>query len=205
MEVHRILALAFVSAFALVAQSTAAQTLYKLIDKDGKVTYSETPPKDFDGKVIRMDIDPKANTMNAPKAPAPQAAQPEGKPVSENEKIIRRKVVTNSDRLQAAREKVEAARKAYEDARDNPGEDDVSWIARGANTRPTAQGAPQQGPQQTSPGTPKAPAVPTQLMNPKMSGARPVPTDEYAARLVALEKAWHDAEDELRALEKELR
>ena len=36
---------------ALFASLATAQTLYKLIDKDGKVTYSEKPPKDFGGKV----------------------------------------------------------------------------------------------------------------------------------------------------------
>ena len=35
---------------ALVPGVVAAQTtLYKLIDKNGKVTYSDSPPKNFDG------------------------------------------------------------------------------------------------------------------------------------------------------------
>jgi hypothetical protein len=52
--------------------AASAQTLYKLIDKNGKVTYSETPPKDFDGQVIRMDIDPNANRATLPKLPPEQ-------------------------------------------------------------------------------------------------------------------------------------
>ena len=43
-----------------------AATMYKLIGKDGRVTYSEEEPKNFDGKVIRMDIDPNANRSEAP-------------------------------------------------------------------------------------------------------------------------------------------
>ena len=45
-----------------LALPAAAQTVYKLIDRNGKITYSEEPPKNFDGKVIRIDIDPNANS-----------------------------------------------------------------------------------------------------------------------------------------------
>ena len=50
------------------AQWALAQTLYKLIDKNGKITYSEEKPKNFDGQVIPMNIDPNANTATMPKA-----------------------------------------------------------------------------------------------------------------------------------------
>ena len=48
-------ALTFALAALIAASPGAAQTVYKLIDRNGKVTYSEEPPKDFDGKVIRID------------------------------------------------------------------------------------------------------------------------------------------------------
>jgi len=51
---------------AMLCGSAFAQTLYKLIDKNGKVTYSEEAPKNFDGKVIRIDIDPNANRATLP-------------------------------------------------------------------------------------------------------------------------------------------
>ena len=54
----------------LAASGASAETFYKLIDSNGKVTYSEKPPKDFDGKVIRLDIDPNANTATLAKPPA---------------------------------------------------------------------------------------------------------------------------------------
>src|SRR5512134_1167405 len=96
------------ASLVLLAGAADAQTLYKLIDKNGKVTYSEKPPKDFDGKVIRMDIDPKANTATLPKA----GSGP--RPETEAEKIIRRPTpgpVVRADPVQTAREKLEAARK----------------------------------------------------------------------------------------------
>ena len=43
-------------ACAFFASAACAQTLYKLVDKNGKVTYSESPPKDFDGQVAVFDL-----------------------------------------------------------------------------------------------------------------------------------------------------
>ena len=99
-----------------------AQTLYKLIDKNGKVTYSEKPPKDFDGQVIRLDIDPKANTATLPKPTGPLVDPARGK---------------SDDRVSAAKDKLEAAKKAYQKAVDNPGEGDVTFMGnKGGGTRP---------------------------------------------------------------------
>src|SRR5690348_16979476 len=52
---------ALAASMLIAGLPAAAQTVYKLIDKNGKVTYAEEKPKSFDGKVIRMDIDPNAN------------------------------------------------------------------------------------------------------------------------------------------------
>ena len=125
--------LVFGAVALLCVTSAAAQTLYKLIDKNGKVTYSESPPKDFEGKVIRMDIDPKANTATLPK---PGAAPREE---TESEKIIRRATPATGggDKAQAARDRLEAAKKALKDAQDNPGEADVQRMGnKGGGTRP---------------------------------------------------------------------
>lgn len=196
------LASILIAVMAVAAATASAETLYKLIDKNGKVTYSEAPPKNFDGQVIRLDIDPNANIATFPK---PAAKGESARAESENEKIIRRRVVTNADRLQAARDKVDAARKAYEDARDNPAESDMSWIARGANPLGINPGDPQPPPPTTMPPpevkSPKPPTLP--VAGQRITGARPVPTEEYAARLAALEQAWRDAEEELRQLERE--
>jgi hypothetical protein len=116
---------ACLAALGLVALCAEAQTLYKLIDKNGKVTYSEKAPKEFDGKVIRMDIDPKANTATLPKGSAVNA-QGDGARATQSE-----------DRIDKARAALEAARKALQEARDNPGPDEVNRIGnKGGGTRP---------------------------------------------------------------------
>ena len=114
----RILFAAMLAAFALGA---SAQTLYKLIDKNGKVTYAEKPPKDFDGKVIRIDVDPNANTATLPKPTGPLVDPARG---------------ASEAGVKAAQEKLEAAKKAYQQALDNPGDGDVSYIGnKGGGTR----------------------------------------------------------------------
>ena len=103
---------------AFFASAAIAQTLYKLIDKDGKVTYSEKAPKDFDGKVVPMNIDPKANTATLPKpgpAPRPETRASPTTPGS-------------GSAVQAARDKVEEAKKALQDAIDNPREGEVQRV-----------------------------------------------------------------------------
>lgn len=106
---------------AIASGDVMAETLYKLIDKDGKVTYVQDPPKNFDGKVIRLDIDTKANTAEGRR---PASAQ------TSNEAILKRPNpdVAWLDKLNDARAKLDAARKAYADARDNPGPDEVRRI-----------------------------------------------------------------------------
>ena len=106
-----------------LAAPAGAETLYKLIDKQGKVTYVQEKPKDFDGQVIAVEIDPNANKATLPKytppPPPAKAAAPTG------------------DVLAKARARVDAARKAYEEARDNPGEGDVQRMGKvGGGTRP---------------------------------------------------------------------
>jgi hypothetical protein len=136
----------------LAAIGASAQTLYKLIDKNGKVTYSEKAPDGFDGQVIPMTIDPNANTATLPKPPPPAAP---GKATFEQPVgIVQKKPA------EVARENAEKARKALQDARDNPGPNDVRRVG-------TVGG-----------------------------GARPVLSDEYRARLEALEQAARKAEAE---------
>ena len=103
---------------ALVAMCTgeaSAQTLYKLIDKNGKVTYSEKAPKDFDGKVVPMNIDPNANraTLPRPSRTDTRGASP---------------AAGGASAVQAAREKLDTAKKALQDAIDNPGEGDIQRV-----------------------------------------------------------------------------
>ena len=152
------------AASALVAGATlaGAQTLYKLIDKNGKVTYSETAPKDFPGQVIRIDVDPNRNTATLPKLKETEAKGdgPSGRGIDGPGKSAEAPVDAAS-----AREKLEAAKKALADAQENPGEGDLTWVGKAGG------------------------------------GARPVPSDGYAARLMQLDKAVKAAEEELRRAE----
>ena len=122
----RPLLIALVAACVLPA---AAQTLYKLVDKNGKVTYSESPPKDFDGKVTPLDIDPTRNTATLPKYEAPKAGGPRPPGAAGNG-------------ANEARERVEALRKQLQDARDNPREEDYDHVGNvGGGARPVLNAA----------------------------------------------------------------
>ena len=122
-------AIVAVALLALLPGSVAAQTLYKLIDKNGKVTYVDKPPKDFDGKVIPVDIDTKRNSANISTPGMPQGV----KAFDEKQAAEQRA----SDRVRAAQEKLEAAKRALADARENPREGDVNRVGNvGGFTRP---------------------------------------------------------------------
>jgi hypothetical protein len=133
MKFIRCIAVVFAAAFAVGA---SAATLYKLIDKNGKVTYSEEKPKNFDGQVIPMEIDPNANTATLPK-PAPPAKGEEGTRSGPRGDGRAAQRAALEERIRVAREKVDNARKALEDAKANPGADDITFIGKvGGGARP---------------------------------------------------------------------
>jgi adenylyltransferase/sulfurtransferase len=121
--------LSVAAAMALLPGEACAQTLYKLIDKNGKVTYVEKVPDNFDGKVIPMKVDPKANTATLPK---PSTASPSPAPGSAP--------ASKGERVAKAKESLESAKKALAYARDNPGEEDIQRMGSvkgGARPVPT--------------------------------------------------------------------
>ncbi|HEX7606283.1 MAG TPA: DUF4124 domain-containing protein [Usitatibacter sp.] len=200
MKRHIVTHVVLAAAAALLALEVSADVLYKLVDKNGKVTYSEKKPENFDGQVIRIDVNTEANTMPAPKAsPTPTELSPQGA------KGNRRPAARASMTPEEARSKAEAACKAFATARDNPGEDDVTWVAVGA----TQPGAPSPDPNNPSPpGVPDPNQVkPPPGFNPnafgRRTGSRPVPTDAFAAKLAGLEKSCNDAKELVRATEAE--
>ena len=126
---------AFATVMLLLPAVAVAQTVYKLIDANGKVTYSEEPPKNFDGKVIRIDIDPNANraTLN------PRDDHDRGSSAAREVRVKREQEAqaTRSAQLEEARARVVTAQQALDDARDNPGPDDVMRVGNaGGGTRP---------------------------------------------------------------------
>jgi len=128
---------ALAASMLIAAVPAAAQTVYKLIDKNGKVTYSEEKPKSFDGKVIRMDIDPNANKadLGAPTTDTGgDAAARTREKVKANDAA---RAQGRIDKLQAARDKLKAAQDAYAEAREHPVDGtDIQYVGnKGGGTR----------------------------------------------------------------------
>ncbi|QJR09678.1 hypothetical protein DSM104443_00727 [Usitatibacter rugosus] len=91
--------------------------LYKLVDKNGKVTYGDKVPKGFDGEVTEIAIDapppPAANPPpSAPRAFPAGQEQPAKRDINTERKVARAKF---QSALDAAREKLAAAKKALAD------------------------------------------------------------------------------------------
>jgi hypothetical protein len=107
------------AASSCFAPAALAQTLYKHIDKDGKVTYSDAIPHEHGGKASRLRVDPTGNTVMPFRAPA----EPEG-----NEAPSQRQARDRDANLapgttrhhqhltREARVRAEAARKAFKAA-----------------------------------------------------------------------------------------
>ena len=108
---------------ALGCADAGAQSLYKLVDRNGKVTYSDTVPRDFKGRVIPLHVDPNLNASEASQAAGQEG---EGRGESPAERTIRKGPASDDAPIEAARRKARAARKAFEDARDNSTPDD--WV-----------------------------------------------------------------------------
>lgn len=104
-----------------VAFPAAGQVLYKLIDRQGRVTYTDKEPKGFDGKVIRIEPDTESNVL--PGAKGAEAA-PRAAPASPGVADARRKSREDLEkRLRAAEARMDAARKAIaEDSEPRPDE-----------------------------------------------------------------------------------
>ena len=147
MRFMNMLLFASLVAGAVAAGDAAAETLYKLVAPDGKVTYVQEPPKNFDGKVIRLDIDPNANTAQSPKPPAKvEDGKPAGVLPTLEERRAKRAILEAN--VRKAQEKLDAARLALAKATSNePSSDDQQVVA-------------QEG-RQLPPGTPLGPLPPS--------------------------------------------
>ena len=115
-------ALAAAAALAL-SLPLAAQVLYKWIDADGKVQYSDQPPKKHSGPVTRIEPDPAPVPDPARKPfvvqPKPAVAVPKAATPADDPATMRRATRDGLEkRLVAAREKLDAARKALADTSD---------------------------------------------------------------------------------------
>ena len=100
-----------------------AQVLYKLVDRNGKVTYTDSVPKDFAGRVIPLQVDSGSNSRD----PSPATGQEGGgRGEMRGQGNPRGSPAKDDAPIEEARRKAQAARKAFEDARDNSTPDD--WV-----------------------------------------------------------------------------
>lgn len=122
-------------ALLLIAAATEAYgtTLYKLTDASGAVTYADAVPMGFRGNVKRLDIDTSDTSEKvAVITPSSRAGEVQAT-VPDYAEIIRRRppVDENEARVAEARARLEAARLALTDARENSLATD--WIYVGRN------------------------------------------------------------------------
>lgn len=175
----------------LLAVPAAAQVLYKLVDKNGQVTYSDREPKGYDGTVTRIEPDV-APTYRPPTKPV-EAKSRENTPPGMSE--IRRNTRAALDaKVREAQAKVDAARKAREDG-ENPRSDELQTVQHRypplrkgeAPPRPNCFNA-------VDPGGAATLHCPTQ-----------VPQESYYERRKKLDDTLRDAEAELAAAERAYR
>lgn len=118
----------FTIAITVAAFAASGQTLYKLVDRNGKVTYTQEEPKGFDGTVTRIEVDPNANRATLPKYTPPVATPPAAG-----------KSGGGKARAETPQERLERARRELADAVANPGPDDITRVGNvGGGTRPVA-------------------------------------------------------------------
>ncbi len=196
-----LLALAFLLAFPAPAQQThtQTQTLYRLVDKSGRVTYVDKVPKNFEGEVRRMDIETDSPPSRSPRsaAPASPAAVPGDTAPAADMATRRRKL---RERLQAvldvAHEKLAAAKKALADGSE-PGEDEYQTIQQRSDASGAKEG--DKGPR---------PNCTRQSGNdgkPIWMCSTIVPGEAFYARQKSLEDKVREAEAEVAAAERAYR
>ena len=149
----------------LAAADAGAAVLYKLVDPLGRVTFSDSVPRGFDGTVTRMDIETGPNLIT----PSPSSEAIARAPI-EYDTLVRRPGISAEERLRDSARRLEDARIALANAQNNSNAED--WIYY-----------------------PRNPAT----------GARRMPTAEYAARLEQLANNVVVAEAEYDALRNQLR
>lgn len=126
-----------VAAGLLFAAAAGAATFYKWTDAGGNVHYSDAPPKGHVGEVTRIEVDPGAHTVAppVPDRPAPDRAVPlpaESAPAGPDLLTQRRQTRARLEaNLDAARERLDTAKKALSEAGD-PQADEWQYTVGGA-------------------------------------------------------------------------
>ena len=118
-----------------LAGSAAAQVLYKWVDAQGRIQYSDKPPKDFKGEVTRIEPDAFPPAVARP-LPQPSVQGQDGKvDINAQRRATRERLAANIER---ARDKRDVAKKALDDAAPTDDERQViqQRVSRGGNAKP---------------------------------------------------------------------
>jgi len=116
-----------VVALAIIAADAGAAVLYRLVDPLGRITYTDFVPEAFDGTVTRIDVDTRTTAIPPDRIPEVLAQAP-----VEYDLLVRRRAeATGEERLRLAHQRLDAARAALDDARNNSLAED--WIYLGPN------------------------------------------------------------------------
>jgi len=174
-----------------LAWPACAQTLYKLTDKEGRVTYSDKVPKGYDGTVVAIEPDTASNIVPSAKAGAGALRTAPASGIGED----RRKAREDLDRkLRAAQARAEAARKAKAEGGD-PLPDELQTVQH--RSRPLRSGEQPPNPNCFN-------AVDASGMATLNCPTR-VPGDSYYERQKKLDEDLKRAEEELTLAERAYR
>jgi hypothetical protein len=194
--------IAAIAALALAfASAASAQTLYKWVDKDGRVQFADKPPTGFKGEVTKIQVDAQPEPA-APRSPPPAASPRKAAPPEEDkaaEMAAKRRQVREelAARLSAARAKLEAARKALDEGQATTA--DERQFVRQEFARDARR------PERTPPPRTNCMSQVTTDGRAVWNCPRPIPNDAYFERQHELEEAVKQAEDELADAERAYR
>ena len=172
-----------------LAAPAAAQTMYRWTDSQGRVQYSDRPPKDFKGEVTKIEADVQPPPPPPMAKPPPARAAEPAKPADKAGGDLNSRLRANREKLAAdverARERLEAAKK-LRDGDAGPGVDERQVVQQRF-----AKGTQPATPRSNCRQVPGADGKP-QLMCPAL-----VPGEAYYTRIKELEEAVAKAEEEL--------
>jgi len=182
---------ALLALFLALSTGAGAQVLFKLVDRQGRVTYSDSEPKNFDGTVTRIEPDTVSNVVPSGKATEGASRANAISGMAEERRRTREEL---EKKLRAAQARVAAARKALAEG-DSPLPDEFQTIQR--RYPPLASG--------------QAPPRPNCFASVDPNGASVlicpgrVPSDAYFDRQKTLAEDLRLAEEELAAAEQAYR
>jgi len=103
---------------ALLAPAAHAQVLYKWVDSEGRVQYSDHPPKDAQVPVTRIEPDAAPTVAPVSKSPPPVAESAKAIAPPTQDVVAKRRAnrAALEGRLELARAALEAARRSLADA-----------------------------------------------------------------------------------------